>query len=174
MVIKLSVKSLFIVFLLLGCAAQAPVSEPSEATSADREAASEAERPTADALATVRAVEVSGESGAYRFAVTIESPDTGCDQYANWWEVVTEDGTLLYRRILAHSHVDEQPFTRSGGPVAVEADQPVIVRSHTYPQGYSPQAMQGTASEGLTPITLPTDFAPELAEAEPQPSGCAF
>lgn len=174
MVIKFSLKSLFIVLLLLGCAAQSPVSETSEATTADREVASEAERPTANELATVRAVEVSGESGAYRFAVTIESPDTGCNQYANWWEVVTEDGTLLYRRILAHSHVDEQPFTRSGGPVAVEADQPVIVRSHVYPQGYSIRAMQGTVSEGLTPMTLPTDFFPEVANAEPQPSGCAF
>ncbi|MGB3293686.1 MAG: hypothetical protein WBB01_11925 [Phormidesmis sp.] len=165
MIIKSSLKSLFLVLLLSGCAAQPPAPETPEARSSDLEVSE---------LAIVRAVEVSGEPGAYTFVVTIESEETGCGQYANWWEVVTEDGTLLYRRILAHSHVDEQPFTRSGGPVAVEADQTVIVRSHMYPQGYSAQVVQGTVSEGWVPTMLPTDFALELAEAEPQPNGCAF
>jgi len=67
--------------------------------------------------ARVTKVTVSGEANNYNFSVTIASPDTGCDQYADWWEVFTEDGVLIYRRILAHSHVTEQPFTRSGGAV---------------------------------------------------------
>lgn len=179
MIIKSSLKSLFTVLFLVSCAAQPPVSEMPEATSSDSESVSEADRLPADGLpddelAVVSAVKVSGEPGDYTFAVTIKSPDTGCNQYANWWEVLTEDGTLLYRRILAHSHSDEQPFTRSGGPVAVDAGQPVIVRVHMFPQGYSAQAVQGTAGEELVPATLPAGFASELAAVEPQPSGCAF
>lgn len=174
MITNAPLKSLFLVLLLSSCAAQPPTSKTPEITSDSQDTSSEVATPPQNELAVVSAVEVSGEPGAYTFAVTIESEETGCDQYANWWEVVTEDGTLLYRRILAHSHPDEQPFTRSGGPVAVEADQSVIVRSHMYPQGYSTQALQGTASEGLVPTTLPTDFALALAEVEPQPDGCAF
>ena len=37
-------------------------------------------------VADVTAVEVRGEEGAYTFSVTVSSPDTGCDQYADWWE----------------------------------------------------------------------------------------
>lgn len=51
----------------------------------------------------------------------MRSPDRDCGLYADWWEVVGEDGRLLYRRILMHSHPDEQPFTRPGGPVAIAA-----------------------------------------------------
>ena len=120
------------------------------------------------------AVEASPVSNGISFAVTVESLETGCDRYATWWEAITEDGTLLYRRILAHSHVDEQPFTRSGGPVDVAADGVVIVRSHMYPTGYHTQAMKGSVNTGFEPVTLPAEFASDLAEAEPLPTGCAF
>ena len=70
--------------------------------------------PTAPELADAVAAAVSGGPGGYTFAVTLRSPDTGCERYADWWEVVSADGSaLVYRRILGHSHVDEQPFTRS-------------------------------------------------------------
>ena len=128
-----------------------------------------------DMFATVTATEVTaGDPGAYTFSVTIQSQETGCDQYANWWEVVSEEGDLIYRRILAHSHVDEQPFSRTGGPVAIQPDQSVIVRAHMDPQGYGTQAMQGTVENGFEEVTLSEGFAAELAEAEPQPSGCTF
>ena len=42
-------------------------------------------------LADVLEVSPSGERGAYSFAVTLRSPDTGCERYADWWEVVSED-----------------------------------------------------------------------------------
>ena len=58
-----------------------------------------------DESASVTAVSVTGASGSYKFGVTIESPDAGCDQYADWWEVIRSDGSLVYRRILALSHV---------------------------------------------------------------------
>ena len=123
----------------------------------------------------VAAVTVAREENTkYQFAVTVNSPDEGCDRYANWWEVITEDGKLLYRRILAHSHVEEQPFTRSGGPVDVEPDEVVIVRSHMHPTGYLSQVMKGTVAEGFETTTLSADFAIGLAEEEPLPTGCTF
>lgn len=52
-------------------------------------------------------------AGTYRFDVTVRSPDSGWDKYADAWEVRAPDGTVLGTRVLAHPHVDEQPFTRS-------------------------------------------------------------
>lgn len=172
--IRSAAGSCTLMLLLFGCAAQ-PITEASSETSSEAFSQTNAEAPAIESEAAVTAVAVSGEADdGYTFAVTIKSPDTGCSQYANWWEVVTEEGELLYRRVLAHSHVEEQPFTRSGGPVVAQANDRLVVRSHTDPTGYSAQAMQGTISEGFEPVILPPDFALELAEAEPQPSGCAF
>ncbi|MEO1010560.1 MAG: hypothetical protein AAFX53_04590 [Bacteroidota bacterium] len=75
--------------------------------------------------ARITQVTVSGNANNYTFNVTIESPDTGCDQYADWWEVIDMEGNLIHRRVLAHSHVDEQPFTRSGTPVRITTDRQV-------------------------------------------------
>ncbi len=59
-------------------------------------------------------MEVTAESGGtYRFDVTVRSTETGWDKYADAWEVRAPDGSVLGTRILAHPHVDEQPFTRS-------------------------------------------------------------
>ncbi len=82
-----------------------------------------------NAKAEIVSVVVSGNENGYSFSVGIKSPDTGCDQYADWWEIISEDGNLVYRRVLAHSHVDEQPFVRSGGPVAVTKEQTVYIRA---------------------------------------------
>jgi hypothetical protein len=125
-------------------------------------------------LANVVSVAVSGEPGALRFAVGIESPDTGCEQYADWWEVVGTDGRLLYRRVLRHSHLDEQPFVRSGGPVDVDSDRTVWVRAHIHPTGYGGQAMKGSVSSGFAPADPEPGFAAELADSPPLPDGCAF
>ena len=128
---------------------------------------------SATRAAVVEGVEVSGEAGAYTFAVTLRSPDTGCDQYADWWEVATADGELVYRRILAHSHVDEQPFTRSGGPVEVGPDAQLVVRGHMSTTGYGDQALRGTVTGGFEPAQL-AGFAADLAQMPPLPADCAF
>ena len=126
------------------------------------------------AYADVLSVNIAGNVGSYRFSVTIQSPDTGCDQYANWWEVISEEGELLHRRILLHSHVNEQPFSRSSGPVTVQADQALIVRAHMHPSGYGGQALKGTVAEGFSVVELADDFALALAQQEPLPTGCSF
>lgn len=130
--------------------------------------------PSAAGDLGVKRVEVTGEDQKYRFAVTLLSADRGCEHYADWWEVLNGKGELLYRRILAHSHKDEQPFTRRGGPVKVAAADKVIVRYHMNDTGYSQNAMVGSATEGFEPIELPENFAPHLAKKPPLPDGCAF
>ena len=124
--------------------------------------------------ADVIEVQVSGDASAYRFSVRLSSPDTGCDRYADWWEVLSEEGELLYRRILLHSHVAEQPFSRSGGPVDIGPDTVVIVRAHLHPDGYGGMSMKGTVRDGFTEISLSTGFAPGLESEPPLPDGCAF
>lgn len=127
----------------------------------------------AEPKAKVTDVEVMGEANDYTFAVTVSSPDTGCDRYADWWEVITPEGELIYRRVLLHSHVDEQPFERTGGIVAISPEQEVIVRVHMS-DGYSNLAQQGTVASGFNEVTLPEGFAEDLAAIEPLPENCAY
>ena len=124
--------------------------------------------------ANIVSVEASGESGNYTFNVGISSPDKGCNQYANWWEVITEDGALIYRRILAHSHVNEQPFVRSGGTIPITTNQLVIIRAHMNTSGYGTTVFKGSISNGFTQDILDENFANDVENLNPQPSGCAF
>lgn len=124
--------------------------------------------------AQVTAVSVQGEEQDFRFSVTLSSPDLGCEQYADWWEVVDRSGVLLYRRILTHSHVDEQPFTRSGGPVAIGNDQEVWVRVHMNNTGYSDLSMFGAPRNGFESREFPEGFATGLDQQAPLPDGCRF
>ena len=142
-----------------------------------------AEKSTSTLLATpmeknikadVISVDARGEPGAYTFSVGIQSPDLGCSQYADWWEVIDEQGNLLYRRILAHSHVNEQPFKRSGGPVTINADTTVWVRAHMHPHGYGGEVLKGSFNSGFQPAELPQGFAVGLDEIPPLPENCAF
>ncbi len=51
--------------------------------------------------------------GTWSFDVTVLHADEGWDHYANRWDVVAPDGTVLGTRTLHHPHETEQPFTRS-------------------------------------------------------------
>ncbi|MCT7375630.1 hypothetical protein [Chelativorans salis] len=86
----------------------------------------------------VEAVDVSREAdGTYRFDVTVAHADEGWDHYADRWEVLSEDGTVLATRVLAHPHVDEQPFTRSLGGITVPAGVThVVVRARDSVHGH--------------------------------------
>ena len=125
-------------------------------------------------LAKVLSVTISGDENQYSFNVEVESPDTGCDQYADWWEVISPDSSLIHRRILAHSHVDEQPFRRSSGPVAISKNETVIIRAHMNNLGYGSQILIGSVSKGFSIDSISTNYAIELASAPPLPGSCTF
>jgi hypothetical protein len=82
-------------------------------------------------------VAVSGP-GQYRFSVTVRHADEGWDHYADRWEVLHPDGTLLGTRTLYHPHVEEQPFTRDLSGVSIPDDiTTVVVRAHDALHGFS-------------------------------------
>jgi hypothetical protein len=47
-----------------------------------------------------------------RFVVAVRHEDEGWRHYANAWEIVAPDGSVLGTRVLRHPHVGEQPFER--------------------------------------------------------------
>lgn len=149
----------FTALLFAFSCASAPVSVPSQTQDGE----------TADVVG----ISVEGSGQTQTFSVSILSPDAGCERYADWWEVLSLDGALVTRRVLGHSHVDEQPFTRSG-LVELDSEQEVWVRAHMNPGGYGGQAMRGSVDQGFEAAALDVGFAAELAEAQPLPDGCAF
>lgn len=87
-------------------------------------------------------VTASESGGAWRFDVTLRHADTGWDHYADGWEVLTPDGTSLGLRVLAHPHVNEQPFTRSlGGVVIPEGMTEVVIRARDNVDGWTAQTV---------------------------------
>lgn len=134
-----------------------------------------------DNFAEVVSVTVSGAERSYTIAANVLSPDVGCSQYADWWEIISESGELIHRRILRHSHVDEQPFSRaSEQPVDIFNDQVVIIRAHLNAHalsdngGYSTKTYKGSVSNGFTAFETEQNFAPELANQATLPESCLF
>lgn len=92
----------------------------------------------------VRAVQ---EGETWTFEVTVEHPDTGWEDYADGWDVVLPDGTVVksnpedpFTRLLLHPHVEEQPFTRSQRGIPIpEGTKAVRVRAHDLVDGYGGQ-----------------------------------
>lgn len=124
--------------------------------------------------ADVQDVSIQGDEGAYTFSVRLKSTETGCEQYADWWEVLDEKGELLYRRILVHSHPGTQPFTRSGGAVAIKANDLVYIRAHMNKAGYVGAIMRGTVNRGFKILKEIPPFKKELETQEPLPKGCLY
>ncbi len=72
-----------------------------------------------------------GAGGGYSFDVSVRHADEGWDHYADAWDVVGPDGTVLGTRKLLHPHENEQPFTRSLGGVKIPAGvTEVTIRAH--------------------------------------------
>lgn len=87
----------------------------------------------------VESVTVDGD----RFSVTLSHPDTGWDHYADGWEVLDAQGNSLGLRVLAHPHVNEQPFTRSLGGVAIPDGATVVyVRARDNVDGWSDELFE--------------------------------
>jgi hypothetical protein len=77
--------------------------------------------------ADVLFVEATREAGdMWTFAVTVRHADRDPDHWADWWRVRTSNGRELGRRVLLHSHPDEQPFTRDG-PVRIPPGVRIVV-----------------------------------------------
>ena len=90
----------------------------------------------------VRAIET--EKGVWTFHVNVFHPDTGWKDYANGWDVVLPDETVLktnpaheFTRVLFHPHETEQPFTRSQNGLKIPAEvKKVRVRAHDIVDGF--------------------------------------
>lgn len=82
--------------------------------------------------ADVVAATAKQQSGqTYSFDVTVRHADKGWAHYADKWDVLAPDGTVLGTRVLYHPHVDEQPFTRSLSGVKVPSGAgQVTIRAH--------------------------------------------
>jgi len=130
--------------------------------------------PSADG-AHVQAVSATGADGAYTFSVTLLSNDAGCKHYADWWELLDASGAFIYRRILNHSHVDEQPFTRSGDPVDISGSTQLIVRGHMNDSGYGGTAYSGTVASGFVEAPhVDATFAAAVENEGEQPEDCWY
>ncbi len=87
---------------------------------------------------------VQAKDGSWTFLVTVRHPDAGWKDYADGWDVVTEDGTVLkpdpaspFTRLLLHPHDAEQPFTRSQSGVVIPPEvKRLRVRAHDLVDGW--------------------------------------
>jgi hypothetical protein len=166
---KLSLSTfLFVLILSMTCCSSK--NDTSIANAFNEEEPSE----TNTGLAAVTNVTVSEEDGQFTFSVTIASPDLGCNQYANWWEIIDLDGNLIYRRILGHSHVNEQPFTRSGVATGVMNTTEIYIRAHMNTTGYGNVVFRGSVESGFSSTNLDSVFAENLDEVAPLPGNCVF
>jgi hypothetical protein len=80
--------------------------------------------------------------GTWRFDVSVRHADIGWDHYADAWEVLAPDGTVLGTRTLLHPHTDEQPFTRWLTGVRIPDDvAEVTIRAHDSVHGHGGKAL---------------------------------
>lgn len=107
-------------------------------------------QPIADSEANADVLFVKASqssSGTWNFTVTVEHPDIGWDDYADGWDVVLPDGTVVktnpndpFTRLLLHPHETEQPFTRSQSNLQIPGSvTQVTVRAHDLVDGWGGQ-----------------------------------
>ena len=101
--------------------------------------------PSSGANADVLHVKaVQATDGTWTFHVTVRHPDTGWEDYADGWNVMAPDGTILkpnanspFTRLLLHPHESEQPFTRSQGGIVIPPEvTKVRVQAHDLVNGF--------------------------------------
>ncbi len=144
---------LLLMLAVVGCTSAESEPEPADAvfapmvssggSTADPAAAYPA--PTGNADANVEYVSAEQDTdGTWTFSVTVSHPDTGWEDYADGWDVVLPDGTVVlpnpddpFTRLLLHPHENEQPFTRNQSGIAIPADvTSVTVRAHDLVDGF--------------------------------------
>ena len=99
--------------------------------------------------ADVKYVRAVQNGDTWTFHVTVRHPDTGWDDYADGWDVVLPDGSVLkpdsdapFTRLLLHPHENEQPFTRSQSGLRIPDDvTQVTVRAHDIVDGFGGQTV---------------------------------
>lgn len=75
--------------------------------------------------------------GSFTVIVTVHHADEGWNHYADAWQVLAPDGTVLGTRELVHPHVGEQPFTRSLRGVRIpDGVHQVRIRARDKVHGY--------------------------------------
>jgi len=75
--------------------------------------------------------------GVWRVSASVRHNDEGWDHYADKWEVLLDDGSVVATRVLAHPHENEQPFTRSLSGIKIDANvKQVTLRAHDSVHGY--------------------------------------
>jgi hypothetical protein len=75
--------------------------------------------------------------GSWCFYTEVRHDDQGWDHYADGWEVLDLAGKQIDYRLLAHPHVNEQPFTRSKCDIQIPKDiSKVIVRAKCKTHGF--------------------------------------
>ncbi len=137
-----------------------PSTEPTKIIAAEIETAVPTPDPTATTAPTalpatsgvadadvlfVKAEEKS--ANVWTFSVTVAHPDTGWEDYADGWDVLLPDGSVIFpdanspfTRLLVHPHVNEQPFTRSQANIEIPAEvTAVTVRAHDLLDGFGGQ-----------------------------------
>ncbi|MEA3334782.1 MAG: hypothetical protein U9R25_02660 [Chloroflexota bacterium] len=146
-----------VILLTVLCACQPPpvTSDLAPAPSLEKQATAAPEdlpaaTPTREAIATAETVDgmananvefvraVQQENGSWTFHVTVSHPDTGWEDYADGWDVVLPDGSVVlpdpksrFTRLLLHPHESEQPFTRSQSRIMIPDGVTVVrVRAH--------------------------------------------
>lgn len=128
-------RSILCAVFLVGC----PDAEEADATKKAAALGAAKAAPAAAGDADVTNVFAREEAdGSWTFHVSVEHPDKGLSDYANGWDILTEDGTVLkdrerqaFTKILRHAHVDEQPFTRTVKGVQIpEGVEQLTVRAH--------------------------------------------
>ena len=70
--------------------------------------------------------------------------------------------------------MDEQPFTRSGRSVPIQANTIVWVRAHMNAGRYGGMVFKGSVKAGSKQAVPDVQFATGLAKQAPLPDGCDF
>lgn len=115
-----------------------------ETSSAATASSSAAMVEASSANASVTKVRAVATGDSWTFHVTVDHPDTGWDDYADGWDVVLPDGTVVkpdtespFTRLLAHPHENERPFTRTQSGIVIPAGvTSVTVRAHDLVDGF--------------------------------------
>jgi len=97
--------------------------------------------------------------GTWTLHVTVRHPDTGWTDYADGWDVVLPDGTVVlpepefkYTRPLQHPHEEEQPFTRSQNGILIpDGVTTFTVRAHDLLAGWGGQTITVDLGRKETP-----------------------